>query len=107
DMNRHDDGDRRRGALSRFGSGRGPRDDNVHLESNELGREGGESVNVVAVEAALDEDILALDVPQLPHALEETLPGASASRAVWRAPPQKTKPIDFRGLLRASAERLD
>src|SRR4029453_12911338 len=99
DMNRHDDGDRRRGALGRLGSGGGARDDDVHVEPNQLGGEGGEPVSVVAVESALDEDVLALDVPQLPHPLEETLPGAPAPRAVRRRTPEKAYPMDLRGLL--------
>src|SRR5262245_60939667 len=103
-MNCHDDGDRRRGAPGRFGRGRGARDDDVHFEANELAREGGESVSVVAVESTLDEHVLALDVPQLPHPLEESLPGAPASRAVRRGATEKAYAMDFRGLLRLGCE---
>jgi hypothetical protein len=103
-MIRHDDGDPRRGALGRLRRGCGPRDDDVHVEPNQLGRESGESVGPVPIPPALDKDVLALDVPQLPHTLEETLPGASAARAVRRRTSQKAYPIDFRGLLRPSGE---
>src|SRR5262245_8937340 len=99
-MNCHDDGHRPRRGSGRFGCGRGPRDDDVHVEANELAREGGESVSVVTVESTLDEHVLSLDVPQLPHPLKESLPGAPAPRAVRRGPTEKAYPIDFRGLLR-------
>src|SRR5215475_3564027 len=103
-MSCHDDGDCRGGAPGRFGRGRGPGDDDVHFEANELAREGGESVSVVAVESTLDEDVLALDVPQLPHPLEESLPGAPAPRAVRRGATEEAYPIDFRGGLRLGSE---
>ena len=64
-MIRHDDGDPRRGALGRLRRGCGPRDDDVHVEPNQLGRESGESVGPVPIPPALDKDVLALDVPQL------------------------------------------
>ncbi len=76
-MIRHDNGDLRRGAMGRLGCG--ARDDDVHFELNKLCGEGGESFSVVAVESTLDEDVLALDVPQLQHPLEESVPGAPAS----------------------------
>src|SRR5262249_59770505 len=79
--------------------------DDVHFELNKLGREGGESFSVVAVESALDEDVLALDVPQLPEPLEESLPGAPAPRAVRRGTPEKAHPIEVPRLLRPSRER--
>src|SRR5207247_6257229 len=72
---------------------------------NQVGREGRESFSMVAVEAALDEDVLALDVPQLPHPLEESLPGAPAPRAVRRRTPEKAQPIDFRCRLRLGSSR--
>jgi hypothetical protein len=81
-----------------------PRHD-VHVEPNQLGREGGEPVSVVAVESTLDEDVLALDVSQLPHPLEESLPGAPGPRAVRRRAPQKAYPIGFCGRLRLGDER--
>src|SRR5262249_53735071 len=104
-MNRHDDGDRRRGAPGRLGSGCGARDYHIHFEPNQLGGEGGKPISVVAVESTLDEDVLALDVPELPHSLEESLPGAPAPRAVRRRTPEKAHPIDLRGRLRIGGER--
>src|SRR5262249_41940507 len=80
-------------------------DYNVHFELNKLGREGGEPFSVVAVESALYEDVLALDVPQLPHPLEESLPGDPAPRAVRRRASEKAYPVDFRGQLRPGGER--
>src|SRR5262245_43103859 len=103
-MSCHDDGDRRCGALGRLGRGRGPRDDDVHFEANELARAGGGAGSVVAVESTLDEHVLALDVPELPHALEEPLPGAPAPRAVRRGATEKAYPVNPRGLLRLGSE---
>jgi hypothetical protein len=104
-MIRHDDGDRRRGAPGRLGSRCGARDYDVHFEPNKLAREGGESVGSFPVPSALDEDVLAFDVPQLTQPLEESLPGAPAPRAVRRGTPEKAYPIEFPGLLRPGAER--
>ena len=62
------------------GSGRAcgwcSRDYDAHVEPNQFGREGGESSGLVAVESALDDNVLTLDVPRLPHPLKESLPGA-------------------------------
>jgi hypothetical protein len=104
-MNRHDDGDRWRGALGRFGRGWAVRDDDVHVEPNQLGREGGKSFGSVSVESALDEDVLALDVPQFLQPLEESLPDARGPRGGRREAPEKAYPIDFRGRLGLSGER--
>ena len=63
---RHDDGDRRRGAPGRLGRGGSPRHDHVDREPNQLGREGGKPFDAVAVESALDDNVLALDVSEFP-----------------------------------------
>src|SRR5262249_54860769 len=97
--------DGRRGAGGRLGSGGGARDYHVHVEPNQLGREGGKPLGMVPVPSTLDEDVLTLDVPQLPHPLEESLPGAPASGAVRRGTPEKAQPIDFPGLLRLDYDR--
>src|SRR5262249_17917961 len=60
---------------------------------------------MVSVPSTLDEDVLSLDVTQLPHSLEESLPGAPASGAVRRGTPEKAQPMDFRGLLGLGGER--
>jgi hypothetical protein len=91
--------------VSRFGRGRGPRDYHVYVQPNQLGRERGESVGSFPVPPALDENVLALDVPQLLHPLEESLPGGPASRGLGRGTPEKAKAIDFRGRLRIDRER--
>jgi hypothetical protein len=104
-MIRHDDGDRRRGAPGRLGSGCGARDYDVHLEPNKLVHEGGESVGSFPVPSTLDEDVLAVDVPQFTQPLEESLPGEPTPRAVRRGTPEKAYPIEFPGLLRLGRER--
>ena len=60
---------------------------------------------MVAVESTFDEDVLALDVPQLPHPLEESVPGTPAPRAVRRRASEKAYPVDFRGRLRLRRKR--
>jgi hypothetical protein len=73
---RHDDGNRRRGAPRGFGRRRGPRDDDVHFEPNQLRCKGGESFDSVLVISSFNDEILTLNVPQLPHPLKESLPEA-------------------------------
>src|SRR4029453_12350755 len=96
-MIRHDDGDRRRGALRRFGRGCGPRHDPVNPESDQLRRESRKPFDPVLVESALDDDVLALDVPEFPQPLKESSPDMSGLRAARRGTPEKADPIDFRG----------
>ena len=86
------------------GAGAAPGDDDVHLGPHQLGRERRESVGLLPVPATLDEDVLALDVPQFPQPLEESLPEAPRG-AGRRGAPEKAYPIDFRGRLCPGGER--
>jgi len=47
------------------------RKDHVQLEPNQLGREGGKLFDGVPVKSALDDDVPALDIPEVPQPLEE------------------------------------
>ena len=67
----HDDGDRGRGAPGRLGRRGRTRDDHVDGEPDQLGREDGKPLDLIPVVSTLDDDVLALDVPELAQPLEE------------------------------------
>src|SRR5262249_40939402 len=66
---------------------------------------GGRWVGWSPVPPPLEEDFLALDLPQFLHPLEESSPGAPAPRGLGRRTPESAYPIDFRGWLRIGRER--
>ena len=80
-MVRHDDRNRRRGALDRLGRRSSRSDDHVDLEPDQLIREGGKPVETVSVISALEDDVLALDVSAVPQLLEECGPNVPGLRA--------------------------
>jgi len=105
-MVRKDDGDRGRGLLGGLGRWRGASDDDVDLEANQLGREGGESFGSSLRISALDDEVLALDVPQFPQPLEESRPGTRDPRIGRLERPEQADAKHLRRLLlRFSGDR--
>ena len=70
---RHDNGDRRGRLLGRYGSGVGPRDDDIHLESDQLGGEVRQPFTLSVRETVLTNKVPALDVAKLTETLFERL----------------------------------
>ena len=70
---RHDDRDRRGGVLGCRRCRRRPRYDDVHLETNQLGREFGQPVESTIGKSIVDDDILALNPPEFAQPLPERL----------------------------------
>ncbi len=70
---RHDDGDRRGCVLGRMARLGPRRDDDIHREPNQLGRQVGEPIVVSLRPAVLDGDGLSLHVAKLAQALAESL----------------------------------
>jgi hypothetical protein len=66
---------------------------------------GGKPFDAVPVVSALDDDVLALDVPEFPQPLKKSRPDVRGLRAGRRGTPEKADPIDFRGRLRLTDER--
>ena len=62
---RHDDRNRRRGALGRDDGVSPSRDDQVDPGAHELGRQGGQPIGLAAGVAALDHQVAPLDIPEL------------------------------------------
>ena len=69
----HDDGDRRRRLLCRDGSRRCRCDQDVDLETDQLGRQEWEPLGFPVVRSVLDDDVLSVLVAQLPKPLLERL----------------------------------
>ena len=87
------------------GAGAAPATMTSTLSRTSSSTRAGESVGSFPVPSALDDDVLAVDVPQFTHPLEESLPGAPTPRAGRRGTPEKASPIEFPGLLRLGRER--
>jgi hypothetical protein len=62
---RHDDRDRAGGLLRGTDRGASDGQDDIHLESDQLGREVGQSLDLSLGIALLDDEVLPLDVAQL------------------------------------------
>src|SRR5215831_3449694 len=97
-----DDGNRRRGALGRQGPRRRGCHNDIHRESDQLGRERGEPVKLALRRSKLDDDVLTFHPAEIAEPLPERLgirrvPGARGSEI--------TKPVDFPSRLRLSGER--
>jgi hypothetical protein len=71
-----DDGDRSRAVLRCQGRRRRGRDDDVHLEPDQLGCEIRQAVEAALRGSVLDDDVLALDPPELAQPLPERLEDA-------------------------------
>ena len=77
----HDDGDRPVAFLAATAAGVAHRHDDVHLEPDQLGREVGQPLEPALRKSILDDDVLALDLAELPQALPERVEyGAAAGR---------------------------
>src|SRR5689334_7065036 len=101
----HDDGDRRRGTSGRLGRGSRPRHDHVDWEPYQLGRQGRKPFGAVAVPSALDDDVPAFDVTEVPQPLEESPPEVRGLWAGGRGPTEKADSIDLRRYLCLRAQR--
>ena len=78
----HDDRDRRRRSLGRERGRLGGRDDHVHLLPHEVGGHLGEALPVSLGPAVLDDDVLALDMPELFQAVGKHRDDVSSSHRV-------------------------
>ena len=76
------------------------RDDDLDLESHELGRERGKTFQFSLCRSPLDENVFSLDVTELAKTLPETLDACRDSREGGAG--QVSYPRDFRWLLRLS-----
>ena len=99
----HDDRDRAGGLPGREARRRAGRQDELHLQSDQFGRERGQPIVAVLREAVLDDDVLALDVAVLAQSLEKALD--QERPALARADAQKADPVDLPGRLRLGGER--
>ena len=110
----HDDGDRAGGLLGRPDLHGTIGNDEVRLETHEFSRERRGSLLLPLRPPALDDEVLARDIPALPQPLHECLPARTAlywaivgvcfiliSRDCHEVP----YPIDLRRLLRLGGER--
>ncbi len=70
----HDDGDRAGGLLGRTGLGGPNGNEEVRLETHQFRREGRGSLLPPLRPPALDDEVLALDIPVLPQPLHRCLP---------------------------------
>ena len=99
----HDDGDRLGGVLGRRHSLRPPRYDEVHLEPDQLGRQVGQPVDPTLRISIVDDNILALNPPELaqplPERVEQVRPIGRGRQA------KKTYPRHLPRLLRLGGER--
>ena len=98
-----DDGDRPRGVLRCQGCRRRRRYEDVHLEPDQLGREIGQPVESALRPSILDDDVLALDPPELTQPLPERLADAGISGV--RAGGEIAYPGHLPHLLRPGGER--
>ena len=101
----HDDGDRLGGVLGCRHSLRPPRYDEVHLEPDQLGRQVGQPVDPTLRISIVDDNILALNPPELAQPLPERVePGRPIGRGRHA---KKTYPRHPSRLLRLDGERRD
>ncbi len=99
----HDDGDRLGGVLGCRHSLRPPRYDEVHLEPDQLGREAGQPVDPILSISIVDDNILALNPPELAQPLPERV---EQGRPIGRGRhTKKTYPRHLSRLLRPGGER--
>jgi hypothetical protein len=70
---RHDDRDRPGGLLGGLGRCPTHRDDDVHLQTDQVGREGGVAIILALGPSGLDGDVLTVHIAQLAQALAEGL----------------------------------
>src|SRR5262249_28772389 len=99
----HDDGDRLGGVLGCRHSLRPLRYDEVHLEPDQLGRQVGQPVDPTLRISIVDDNILALNPPELARPLPEPVEkGRPSGRG---RPPKKTYPRHLSRLLRVGGER--
>ena len=99
----HDDGDRLGGVLGCRHSLRPPRYDEVHLEPDQLGREAGQPVDPILRISIVDDNILALNPPELAQPLPERV---EQGRPIGRGrQTKKTYPRRLSHLLRLGGER--
>jgi hypothetical protein len=99
----HDDGDRLGGVLGCRHSLRPPRYDEVHLEPDQLGRQVGQPVDPILRISIVDDNILALNPPELAQPLPERV---EQGRPIGRGrQAKKTYPRHLSRLLRVGGER--
>jgi len=100
---RHD-GDGRGGPLRRRRGVLPSRDDQVHLEGNELGGKLRESIVFALGSALLKADVLPLHVAELAHLLAERNPPSLAA-GIGRAVVEESDPVHLPHLLRLGSKR--
>jgi hypothetical protein len=71
---RHNDRDFARRLLCRLSGGREPRDDYIHVETDQLGGQFGKPVEVSFSRSKLESNVLPLDVPQIAQPLPKLPP---------------------------------
>jgi hypothetical protein len=79
---RHDDRDRPGRVLGGLGRCPTQRDDDVHLQTDQVGREGGETIMLALGPSELDGDVLTFHIAQLAQALAEGLEIALSYRVM-------------------------
>src|SRR4030095_5369505 len=70
---RHDDGNRCRRCLDGAGCGGTPRDDDVYLETHQLGRKGGQAIAFPLCLSPLDDNVSPFHISKLAQTLPECL----------------------------------
>jgi hypothetical protein len=77
---RHDDRDRPGRLLGSLGRGPALRNDDIHLQTDQVSREGGVAIILALGPAEFDDDVLTFHVAQLAQALAEGLETAVSCR---------------------------
>jgi hypothetical protein len=99
----HDDRDRRGGVLGRHDREGRRCGDDIDLQPDQLGREVGQAVRPALRESRLDDDVLALDPPELTQPFPKRRAGTAVTGG--RAGREKADPVDLPRRLRADGAR--
>src|SRR5262245_52629444 len=93
---RGDHGNGRGGVLQRTGHMCSGRYDHIDLHARQLGGERSNTLKIPVSESCLDDEVLAFDIAELPHTLQERRVAAHVERRLARAEVEKPNVHDLR-----------
>jgi hypothetical protein len=100
---RHHDRNRSCGILGRQDRRRAPRQDHVHIQANQLGRQVRQTLQPFVGRSVFDREVLPLDVPAFMQTLSKCVEvGSILCRKEWH---ENSDPIHLSRLLRSGGER--